>query len=128
MNNVNKMDGQQMNDANRAHLSGFDANVDDLFDALSSERRRHVLSYLRDADDDVAELAELVDWVVTREADRDGDQREAVAISLHHVHVPKLANCGFVEYDARSNTVRYRGHPELERIAAFADETGSDRP
>jgi DNA-binding transcriptional ArsR family regulator len=100
--------------------------TDDLFDALSHARRRAVLSYLHDADDDVAAVSELVDRVTRQEADRTGDRRETVAVALYHKHLPKLAAAELLDYDSRSGTVRYRGQSALGRETALADCIAGD--
>lgn len=96
-------------------------NVDELLEVLSDERRRRVVSYLRGADDPV-ELAELSEGVATREPDREADHGDDVRISLHHVHLPKLAAIGVLDYDGRTRTIRRLDPVELERLAALADE------
>lgn len=80
-----------------------------LFDVLSHRRRRYALSYLRDANGDVATLTELAERVTAREADGRGDRHGTAATALHHVHLPKLVEAGLIDYDARSETVRYHG-------------------
>jgi len=105
-----------------------DASVDtdELFDLLSNARRRRVLAVLHRADGDAATLEELAERVVAPNADDGSGDREAAAISLHHVHLPKLADCGVIEYDARNETVRYRGRPERDRLRELAVETAGD--
>lgn len=79
---------------------------------LSSRRRRAILGVLDDRTPPVA-LSDLAADLVTREdgerADvgrrRGGIERE-VAISLHHVHLPKLADRGVLDYDPELNLVR----------------------
>ncbi|RBI62440.1 hypothetical protein DMJ13_11285 [halophilic archaeon] len=115
-----------MSELDSTPLGSVDRTPDDLFDILSNQHRRYVLSYLRDADDDVSELAELADWVTTQEPGYTGDQREAVAIGLHHTHLPKLADYGPFDYDARRTTIRYHGGPELDRMVALIDEPEGD--
>lgn len=103
--------------------SESDGNADELFDALSDRHRRHVLAYLHDADGAV-ELEELVDCIVTRDADREADRREAVATQLHHVHLPKMADIGLLDYDARASTVSNHDRPERrEAVALLRDAT-----
>lgn len=95
----------------------------EIFDVLSSERRRFVLSYLLDGDG-TATLNELARELGSREYDTDPDeltdtQRRRLYVSLYQTHVPKMENYGIVEYDADSGTVspterarevnRYRG-------------------
>lgn len=133
---MRRTDALQIDGAEAGPLCALDGGANDLFGVLANERRRYVLSYLHDADDDVAELAELVDEVRTREAEREGGpngdggrethRSDAVKIELHHTHLPKLAASGVLDYDARTETVRYRGRPEHERLASFVDERGGE--
>ncbi|MFC7137780.1 DUF7344 domain-containing protein [Halobaculum litoreum] len=75
---------------------------------LSSERRKFALSVLVDCDgcvslDDVAsEVAamERRDGCAT-----DGGDERTVAITLHHIHLPKLDAAGLITYDHDANEV-----------------------
>ena len=111
-----------MNEADSASLNDLDTDIDALCDILSNDRRRYVLSYLQSMDDDVAELPELIDWVMRQEADCKHDQHDAVASALHHIHLPKLAEYGLIDYDAPSKTIRYDRHPDREQMVALADQ------
>lgn len=92
-----------------SHRSSRPERRADALDVLSDQNRRSVLSYLQESSSDVATLEDLVDHISTREV-RDDRQ---LAITLHHVTLPKLAEAGLVEYDPRSNTVRYEGDSEV---------------
>lgn len=87
---------------------------DALFELLASERRRAVLRRLDDGEEPVP-VPELVAAVVAREASVEftPDQHERVAVSLEHVHLPKLHDAGVVEYDDDAGTVRLREGHEL---------------
>lgn len=54
-------------------------------------------------------------------ADPDGtvdtSRRKRVTARLHHSTLPKLADAGVVDYDPRTGTVRYRGHPLVDRCS-----------
>lgn len=79
---------------------------------LASRYSRDVLRYIQHSSGNVASVSEIGDAV----RDDGGEEAERVAVRLHHVTLPKLADLGAVEYDARNKTVRYRGHPELESL------------
>lgn len=68
---------------------------------LASERRRVTLDVLADRTAPVS-LRDLAAAVAAHEADvrTDDEAVERVAITLHHVHLPKLAALGVVDYDA----------------------------
>jgi len=91
------------------------AELDSLFEILASGQRRRLLAHLIDTDDGVATLPELAALI----ADGD-DDRERATIRLHHTHLPKLEDEGVVEYDARSETVRYRGSEAVTAWVEFA--------
>jgi len=74
---------------------------------LQSDRRRLVLAILGERDQPVG-LGALAAAVAAAEegVDRaDGDARERVTVSLHHVHLPKLDDYGVLRYDRESNAV-----------------------
>lgn len=91
--------------------------LDRTLDALAHHRRRRALYHLRDAADAVT-IDSLADAVADAESDADA---ERVLASLHHRHVPKLADVGVVDHDPRSGDVRFAadGHVEswLDRLA-----------
>lgn len=93
-----------------------------LLSALSSSHNRHVLTYLSESPGEVASLEELADHVVDREGGGGPGRRERVAGRLHHATLPKLAAMGVVDYDPRTNTVRYRGHPVVAQYSALLAE------
>ena len=108
-NKVNRSEGSGVARFDDAELDTV-LSMNQLFDVLADERRRRLLCYLHRKDGDVASLVELIDYLVVQEADSVADlDTDDVAISLAHKHLPKLADVGLVEYDARSRTVRYRG-------------------
>lgn len=95
------------------------APTDDHYRCIASERRRHVLAYLRESDRETESLDDLVEHVVSRESDSPPPDRERVAIDLYHCHLPVLADADVVDFDSRTETVRYRGH---ERVEALLDD------
>lgn len=99
-------------------------SLDRIFDLLASRRRRYVLYHLDETDTDVVTLDEVAERVAAWERKWDGlddrerdDHREHVRVALHHNHLPRLANAGLIDYDARSHTVRSWEEPSLEEWA-----------
>ena len=95
--------------------------LDTAFDLLATERRRHALYCLREADDPIP-LLELADRVAEREADAPGDQRERVAVSLGQVHLPKLDDAGVIDFDGHDQLVAHCGDPLVDRFLDHAAE------
>lgn len=92
-------------------------SLDLVFDVLSERRRRYALYHLREVPDGVAPVSDVVDYVYHSEGGSDGsraDLRLSIRTALQHVHLPKLENAGFIEYDERSETIRYWRQPSLD--------------
>lgn len=98
-----------------------------IFTALANHRRRALLDCFRRTEETV-DRADLVEYVAACESTSEppDDHREQVAIEIHHTHLPKLTDLGLVEFDERSSTVRYYGHPLLESILEAATEGDRD--
>ena len=74
---------------------------------LAAERRRLALDYLADRTGPV-DIEELAAAIAARETDEnspDDDTVRQVAISLHHVHLPKMAAIGVIDYEPASSVV-----------------------
>lgn len=77
-----------------------------LFDVLSNARRRRLVALLGEADEtDRLSLDALSSRLADREPD--GGSAGEVAISLHHLHLPKLDEAGFVRYDPGTQLVEF---------------------
>lgn len=75
-----------------------------IFETLSNERRRYVLAYLQQHDDESVEFGELVTQVAAMEngvaVDRvTADQRKSVYVGLRQTHLPKMDAYNLIEYD-----------------------------
>ncbi len=90
---------------------------DELLTVLADRRCRAVLAYFRHSSADVASVQELANEL--KKHDRRGDQ---VTLVLIHSVLPRLADADVIDYDGRSDTVRYRGDPDLERLAELIAE------
>ncbi|RXK48413.1 DUF7344 domain-containing protein [Halorientalis pallida] len=89
--------------------------VDGRLEALSNHSRRFVLYYLREHGD--ATEQELTDvltgWLATDAGpDVDPATHDRMHIALQHVHLPKLLECGLVEYDPDTGVVALGDYPE----------------
>lgn len=93
---------------------------------LAADRsRRRVLRYLIENGDGAVRFEELIDGVVGDQSALDHARYtngEQLGIALQHVHLPKLAEAGVVDYDVRSATVRYYVTPRLEKLVRFVGD------
>ncbi|WP_276300854.1 DUF7344 domain-containing protein [Halorussus lipolyticus] len=102
--------------------------LDGVLSALAVERRRTLLSVLREKD--ALEPGELAERVAVREVRRGAgestptptdDEIASVRASLRHSHLPKLAGVGLVDRD--EDGVSFDGHPAFDpRWLHLADE------
>lgn len=84
------------------------ATIDRMFSALRTETRRSVLAYFETSARQTASLDDLTEYVATHRTATDDRPREAIRRRLHHMALPKLDDVGFIDYDPRTTTVRYR--------------------
>lgn len=95
--------------------------VDEACHLLSDGDRRAVLTYLTELSGETTTFQAIRDHLIECKIDGTGErpEPEQIGIKLQHVHLPKLADYGVIEYDARSETVRYRPADPLESFLAW---------
>lgn len=91
-------------------------SLGEIFDCLTSSRRRITLYYLQE--NEIVDVDELVTQIAMKEAkipsdEVSADRRDRIETQLVHTHLPKLADVQCIEYDRRSATVRYTQPPSL---------------
>jgi streptomycin 6-kinase len=87
--------------------------VDELLDTLSHHLRRELVLYFEThADNESATLDDVVAHIEQRVP---AESTETLHIEIHHNHLPKLAERGWLDYDRRSGHIRYRGHDQATR-------------
>ncbi|MFH5797266.1 hypothetical protein [Haladaptatus sp. CMAA 1911] len=92
--------------------------VDEALSGLSDGRRRHLIAVLRNSRTPMSRTA-LAREILRRE--RGETEFDTVAITeigsaLAHVHLPKLADADFIDYDPETDRVTYASHPGLENV------------
>lgn len=81
--------------------SKAELSEDERHEVLSVKRRRLILDILENETTPIG-LDTLESKLATRETGVDEDDEEAVervALSLHHVHLPKMVASGILDYD-----------------------------
>ena len=66
--------------------------------------------------------SEVVDHLIHCNPELGESDRKRLKAKLHHVALPKLADAGLVDYDQRSQTIRYCGEPLLEKQISVLEE------
>ncbi|MFB6170005.1 MAG: hypothetical protein ABEJ06_02555 [Haloarculaceae archaeon] len=88
-------------------------DTSDLFELLAARRRRQILFALRRA-----EALDVPEDLLARDSPRGdgvsravqlpspaGQSRRELEVDLHHRHLPRLAEAGYVEWDRRTGSV-----------------------
>lgn len=91
---------------------------------LENKQRRDVLAAIMEANTRTMTIDDLVDTMIKR-----GTQetiKEETEVQLHHIHLPKLAEEGLIEFDPRSGQLRYHGDDEVERLLGLIEDWESD--
>jgi DNA-binding transcriptional ArsR family regulator len=88
--------------------------IDDVFDVLADEQRRHVLYCLQRTPGSEATVDALLEDVSATLSEGNGRTRDEVVTNLRHVGLPKMSDVGLIEYDARNGVVRFPGEPLVE--------------
>ncbi|WP_205628434.1 DUF7344 domain-containing protein [Haloprofundus marisrubri] len=100
--------------------------MDTMLDILANRYRRRVLVALLDhnpQDDDETQIPD--------DAAPDDEDPEELLLQMRHVHLPKLEEAGFIEWDQETNSVT-KGpqfeeiRPLLELMANHGDELPDD--
>lgn len=130
---VPKRDGNESNRpppvGHRPDGNGATLELADAFELVNDARRQAVLVELYECPREVVPLERLAAQVAETEllvagsgSEGPADHEQRIAISLHHVHLPKLASAGVIAYDTDERTCRYRGNETLESILNAAGE------
>lgn len=89
-----------------------DLSLDTLFELLANQHRRYILYHLSTMNGEALTLSALVDMLTQDTA----MTHKRLRINLRQRHLPKLADHNVIEYDSRSQTIRYRGNDRLETL------------
>lgn len=94
--------------------------LDDAFRAFADPFRRAIICELVDDPDRAFTITALSERVVRR---FERATPEQLAQDMQHIHLPRLESLGVIEYDHRSETVRYRDPDAVSRVldSGFVD-------
>lgn len=100
-------------------MNPVSTNRETTFDLLSSAVRRELVTVLHESGP--VARSRLTERLAAAEADGDADEelRRRTRISLHHNHLPRLADAGLVNYDDDEVTPTSRLEAVARKIARF---------
>ncbi|WP_433633302.1 DUF7344 domain-containing protein [Halomicrococcus sp. NG-SE-24] len=98
-----------------------------MLDVLSDSHRRRILLAVSDHN------PRTEDEFTTESLASDEDNLDHVKTHLHHVHLPKLADKGYIEWNPDTETIRRGSNfdeiaPLLQLMADHEDELPADWP
>ena len=102
------------------HSPERDVPLDAIFDALADSQCRTLLGHLAECGDEPITVENLAARLA------DGDGSPALVARLHHTLLPKLADAGFLHYDADRASVRYRPDDRLEAVLSTVESEIDD--
>ncbi|MDS0281792.1 DUF7344 domain-containing protein [Haloarcula onubensis] len=121
---------QQDDGVTEAEQEPESLSLDLVFEILKNSRRREVIHYLRDHEDDErVSLGELAEHVAAIENDTTTDQltssqRKRVYVGLYQCHLPKMDDMGVVDFN------QDRGHvalaPQADCLTEYLDRPTDD--
>jgi hypothetical protein len=95
---------------------------------VADRHRRLAIHHLRHETNGATTVDDLVDQMHRRASDaKNGplQEREALAIQLHHTHLPKLADHGVVDFEHTTGAVRYHPDEQVETVLDSLREEAS---
>lgn len=112
---LESMDRPPTSNDDRASRVDSSPSVDDVLGVLAHPMRREVIRFCTEQQVVQTDLDAIVEYLnhETGWADEAID-RDQLKLRLHHLHLPKLADGGLLEFDPRSGQVRYRSHDMVE--------------
>ena len=90
---------------------------------LRHKQRRAIIRYFNQKTADCTSVDDLVEYLASSDSKRGATSvghSERITIGLLHNHLPRLADAGVLEYDQRSETIRYWGDSRLETLLETA--------
>lgn len=91
------------------------ATLDELLRVLSNGPRRRLLQYLSQRPDEPVTVEELCNALLDDER-LDEPATARIETTLHHVHIPALADVGVVAVEDDRSVVRYEEEPRVETL------------
>lgn len=93
-------------------------SLDELLSILGDYQRRALLECLWQQPDSTASVQDVAAYLLPKveQNEDDATTHRDVQVELQHHHLPKLVDAGILEYDRRSQSIRYHKNERLETV------------
>ena len=103
--------------------------LDVVFEILKNKRRRLVLRFVKQQDDESVDLGELAEHVAALENDKSvsaltSGERKRVYVGLYQCHLPKMDDADIVEFDRNRGTIELGEN--AEQLEEYLDNQSDD--
>jgi hypothetical protein len=89
--------------------------ISQLYTLLADHQRRVLLQCLRNTEASLSTSTLVTE--LTPSDDRESSERDVEAeIAVHHIHLPKLADAGVIEYDQSAQQAAYTAPPQVDAL------------
>jgi len=98
--------------------------LNDTFDLLTHPHRRYVLYHLRNKTEEIGIerlAAAIADWEEVDSGMKRATSIDKIKTNLHHIHLPKLAEAGFITVDATIDSIALAALDGLNRFLAESE-------
>ena len=86
-----------------------------LYKLLADHRRRVLLQCLRNTDASLS-VSALVTELIQGDGREPSGRDVETEIAVHHIHLPKLADAGVIEYDQSAQQAAYSAPPQVDAL------------
>lgn len=91
-----------------------------VLEVFADDERRQVVEYLVDHPENTVSLDFLADQVTSEPSASTSSAYQTNGLALlKHKHLPRLEEVGLIDYDWKSETVRYHPNYQVERLLEF---------
>ncbi len=103
--------------------------LDVVFGILKNERRRLVLQYMAETDDQTS-LSDLAEHIASIENDKaahelDSQERKRVYVGLYQCHLPRMHDSGAIDFDKNRGTVKPGAN--IDQFYEYLDQPEPDQ-
>jgi hypothetical protein len=107
-----------------------DLEIGKIFEILKNERRRRVIEFLTEQENEATTLSAVAEHIAAQENDTEvtqitSSQRKRVYIGLYQCHLPKMDDYGVIDYQQSRGTIELQNVSQIERYLEEPERSNS---